>query len=348
MIKLKATIKHSTDDSYNIFIQKNASDYLLTYLKRSRLGDKYAIIVDNITEKLIGKSFAKKLKRAGLNCELFSFKSGEINKGLQTVESLAEKMMEKQFTRKDVIIALGGGIVGDIAGFLASIFQRAIPYIQIPTTLLAMVDSCIGGKTGVDLKAGKNLIGTFYQPKAIFIDTEYLKTLPEKMLRSGLAEIIKYGIIADQKLFKFIEQNHHKIFGLDEKAIDYIIKRSIEIKVGIMEKDVKENGLRMLLNYGHTYGHALEKLSNYTLLHGYAISIGMVIINDIAIKKKILKKTDAERIKKLFKKCGLPVTTIRKPTIKDILSDKKREGDYMNFVMPTKIGHARIYKEKIL
>lgn len=233
-----------------------------------------------------------------MQAEIITFEEGEKSKRLSVVESLAEKMVEKEFTRKDAIIALGGGVVGDIAGFLASIYFRGIPYIQIPTTLLAMVDSSIGGKTGVDMECGKNLIGTTTQPIAVFIDTNYLKTLPVKQIRNGLAEIIKYGIIADQKLFKFIEQNLNKIFAHEEKAINYIIKRSVEIKVKIIEEDEKEKGKRMLLNYGHTYGHALERLSGYTLLHGYAISIGMVIINDIAIKKKLLKKAEAERIKK--------------------------------------------------
>ncbi len=316
-------------------------------MKKLNLGDDYALITDTKTEKLFGRSLVKFLKSKKISVEMISFDAGEKSKNLKTVEELAEKMIEKKFDRRDAIIVLGGGVAGDIGGFLASIYCRGIPYIQIPTTLLAMVDSAIGGKTGVDLKSGKNLIGTITQPKAVFIDTNYLKTLPENQIRNGLAEIIKYGVIKDAKLFKFIEQNLDKILKLDEKAINYIIQKSIEIKVAIIEHDEKEFGQRMILNYGHTYGHALEKLSNYTLLHGYAISIGMVIANKIAIQKRLLKPAVAERIKNLLKKAELPVTTIKNPTKQDIFSDKKRIGNYINLILPTDIGKAVIYREKI-
>ncbi|MEK7085497.1 MAG: 3-dehydroquinate synthase, partial [Patescibacteria group bacterium] len=298
------------DNSYKIFIQNGIINKLPEYLKKMNLGDDYALITDTKTEKLFGRSLVKFLKSKGIKVEMISFDQGEKSKNLKTVEELAEKMIEKKFDRRDAIIVLGGGVAGDIGGFLASIYYRGIPYIQIPTTLLAMVDSAIGGKTGVDLKSGKNLIGTITQPKAVFIDTNYLKTLPENQIRNGLAEIIKCGVIKDAKLFKFIEQNLDKILKLDKKAINYIIQRSVEIKVEIIEHDEKESGQRMILNYGHTYVHALEKLSNYTLLHGYAISIGMVIANKIAIQKRLLKPAVAERIKNLLKKAELPVTTI--------------------------------------
>lgn len=347
MPNIRVDLKRTTDRSYTIFIQKDSILELPDYLKKHTIGEKYAIITDDKTQKLFGNALLRNFRKHHIQAEIITFEEGEKSKRLSVIESLAEKMVEKEFTRKDAIIALGGGVVGDIAGFLASIYFRGIPYIQIPTTLLAMVDSSIGGKTGVDLICGKNLIGTTTQPATVFIDTNYLKTLPVKQIRNGLAEIIKYGIIADEKLFKFIEQNLEKIFAYEEKAINYIIKRSVEIKVKIIEEDEKEKGKRMLLNYGHTYGHALERLSNYTLLHGYAISIGMVIINDIAIKKKLLKKAEAERIKKLFKSVELPTTTMKKPTLKDIASDKKREGDYINLVFPTKIGHAIILKENL-
>ena len=335
------------NNSYKIFIQNGIINKLPEYLKKMNLGDDYALITDTKTEKLFGRSLVKFLKSKGIKVEMISFDQGEKSKNLKTVEELAEKMIEKKFDRRDAIIVLGGGVAGDIGGFLASIYYRGIPYIQIPTTLLAMVDSAIGGKTGVDLKSGKNLIGTITQPKAVFIDTNYLKTLPENQIRNGLAEIIKCGVIKDAKLFKFIEQNLDKILKLDKKAINYIIQRSVEIKVEIIEHDEKESGQRMILNYGHTYGHALEKLSNYTLLHGYAISIGMVIANKIAIQKRLLKPAVAERIKNLLKKAELPVTTIKNPTKKDIISDKKRIGNYINLILPTDIGKAVIYKEKI-
>lgn len=343
-IKLKSV----TDNTYKIFIQKDCIAELIKFLKKNKLGGKYAIITDSKVKKLYGITLLKFLKKNGLNSDIFSFSEGEKSKNLQTVENLANTMIEKKFDRKDAIIALGGGVVGDLAGFLASIYMRGIPYIQVPTTLMAMVDSSVGGKTGVDLKTGKNLIGTFTQPKAVFIDSKYLASLPIKQIRCGLAEVIKYGVIKDATLFKFIEQNLEKILKLEEKTLNQIIKRSVEIKAEVVEKDEKESGYRMILNYGHTFGHALEKRSGYKLLHGYAISIGMVLANEMAVAKKLLPKTIAERIKKLFKKAGLPTSTMKKLTLKDLQSDKKRQGAYINLILPKKIGQVIIHKEKCL
>lgn len=359
MPTITAKLKSQIDNSYKIFIEKGLAQKLPAHLEKMKLGDKYAIISDSKTAQILGKSWVKFLQKNGVDCELITFEGGEHNKNLQTVEELAEKMMGKGFNRKSAIIALGGGVTGDIAGFLASIYQRGIPYIQVPTTLLAMVDSSIGGKTGVDLAAGKNLIGTITQPKAVFIDTNFLKTLPETQIRSGLGEIIKYGVIKDAKFFTFLEKNLKKIFALDEKTINHIIERSVAIKVAVVENDQHEAKTkvacrvmyaaknRMILNYGHTYGHALEKLSNYTLLHGYAISIGMVIANEMAIKKGLLSQKDADRIKALFVTVGLPIFSLKKPTIQDLLSDKKSDGKSINFILPTKIGQAIIYNQKI-
>jgi len=345
MTTVNVNLKSNTDKSYKIFIQKGLTNEIPKKLASLKLGNKYAIITDSKVKKLYADAFCRYLKKNNIEAEVFSFPFGERSKNLNTIEQLTEKMLNKNFTRKDAIIALGGGVTGDIAGFLASIYMRGIPYIQIPSTLLAMVDSSVGGKTGVNLKSGKNLIGTFNQPAAVFIDISYLKTLAEKQIKNGLAEIIKYGVIKDKKLFNFIEQNLEKIIRLEETAIRKVIKRSIEIKAKIVEEDEKEKGKRMILNYGHTYGHAIEKSSNYKLLHGFAISIGMVIANKIAIEKVGLKKEEAERIKNLIKKAGLPIVTIQKPSKKDILNDKKNFGNYINLILPTKIGEVKIYKE---
>ncbi len=345
-MEINFKLKKVVDDSYSVFIDKDCVNGLPKYLKKAKIGKRYAIICDSKTKALFGNSLVRFLKKNEIDCDIFSFEEGEKSKSMKTIEDLANKIIKSNFSRKDCIIALGGGVVGDAAGFLASIIFRGIPYIQIPTTLLAMVDSAIGGKTGVDLKTGKNLMGRIEQPKAVFMDTKYLKTLPEKQIRSGLAEAIKYGVIYDKKLFKFIEENLEKIFEIDEESIQYIIQRSVEIKQEIVEKDEHEKGMRMLLNYGHTYGHALEKLSDYTLLHGYAISIGMVIANKMAVKEGILKKEDADRIKSIFKAAGLPTTCLKKPKNEDLASDKKRDGDFINFVFAKSIGKAVIKKIK--
>lgn len=344
---IQAKHKKEIDDSYKVFIEKGVVNKLPSLLKKLNLGQKYAIITDSKTAKIHGQTISKFLNKNGIKNEIFSFESGEKSKSLSTIESLSEAMVEKGFNRKDAIIALGGGVVGDVAGFLASIYLRGIPFVQIPTTLLAMVDSAIGGKTGVDLKSGKNLLGTITQPKAVFVDINILKTLPENQIRNGLGEIIKYGVIKDEKFFAYLEKNLAKIFTHDEKVLNYIIQKSIAIKVEVVENDEKEAKNRMILNYGHTYGHALETMSNYTLLHGYAISIGMVIANEMAVTKKLLKQKDADRIKALLEKAGLPVYSMYKPTIKNLATDKKSDGKSINFILPTKIGQVIIYNQKI-
>jgi 3-dehydroquinate synthase len=328
-----------------IKIQKGLANELHKHLN---FGNKYAIITDSTVKDLFAKKIASQLKNHGIKTEIFSFPKGEKSKFLQTVETLAEQMVNKKFDRRDAVICLGGGVVGDIGGFLASIYMRGIPCIQMPTTLLAMVDSAIGGKNGVDLQGGKNLLGTITQPNAILVDPNFLEKLPEKQIKSGLAEVIKYGVILDKKFFKFLEDNMNKILKKDEKAIAHIIKKSIDLKTKIVKKDEKEAGLRMILNYGHTYGHALEKNSNFTLLHGFAISIGMVIANKIAFEKNYLSKNEADRIRALLKKTGLPTTTVKMPTKEDLLSDKKCQGGYIHFVLPTKIGKVTIHKEKCI
>lgn len=326
----------------NVTIKSQADMELLKVSKNTKL----AIITDDKVKRLYANKLKRTLEKNGIQSEIFSFPNGEKSKQLSTIERIAEEMIEKQFDRSSKIVALGGGVVGDMAGLLASIYMRGIPYIQIPTTLLAMVDSSIGGKTGVDLKSGKNLLGTFYQPEKTLIDIAYLKTLPIKQIRNGLAEVIKCAVIKDEKLFEYIEENFEKILKLNEVETTYIIKKSIKIKSEIVKKDEKEKGERMILNYGHTYGHAIERLSNYTLLHGYAVSLGMVIANKLAVKKEILTYEDAKRIRVLLKKVGLPTVMINKPTFKDLLSDKKKIGDTISFILPEKIGKVKIIKEK--
>jgi 3-dehydroquinate synthase len=306
-----------------------------------------AIITDSKVKKLYATKLAWNLRKGGANVEIFSFPQGEKSKTLATVEKISNQMIDKGFDRDTCVIAFGGGVVGDIAGLVASTYMRGISYVQIPTTLLAMIDSSIGGKTGVNLSHGKNLFGTFYQPIAIFTDPFFLKTLPIKHLRNGLAEAIKHGVIASKPLFNFIDQNLEKILKLDQKILEKLIKDAAKIKVRIVEQDEKEHGPRQLLNYGHTFGHAIEKKSDYTLLHGFAISLGMVLANQKAVSKNLLSKPDADCIKKLLKKAGLPVYTMHKPTIADLKKDKKKHGDKINLILPTKIGEAKICPQKV-
>ncbi|MBD3360675.1 3-dehydroquinate synthase [Candidatus Peregrinibacteria bacterium] len=346
MTQINLRIRQPIYETCKIFIEKGISKKIGQHLKNLKLGKKYAIITDSKVKKLFGNTLQKNLKRNGIKSEIFEFPKGEKSKFLSTIENLSEKLVKNSFDKQDAIIALGGGVTGDIAGFLASVYMREISYIQVPTTLMAMVDSSIGGKTGVDLPSGKNLIGTITQPEAVFMDTNYLKSLPKKQIQNGLAEIIKYGVIKDKKLFKFIESNIKDILKGKPEILNYLIKRSAKIKTKIVARDEKDKGERMILNYGHTFGHAIERISGFKLLHGFAISIGMVRANKIAVAKGILKQKTADRIKNLIKESGLPVTTLKKVTLKDCLSDKKKAGKYIKLILPKKIGKVVIIKEK--
>lgn len=330
-----------------IVIKKRLVLEIPKLIKKLKLGKNFAIITDSKVKRLYGRKLLWNLRKAGFTAELFHFPESEKSKNLHTVELLAEQMVEKSFDRSSTVIALGGGVVGDIAGLVASTFMRGIPIIQIPTTLIGMIDSAIGGKTGVNLAHGKNLFGTFHQPTAIFIDPYFLKTLARKHLKNGLAEAIKYGVIKSPKLFNFIEKNLTKILHLDYKILEKLIKDCVKIKTEIVKKDPTEKGLRMILNYGHTFGHAIERLSNYTLLHGFAISLGIVLANQKAVKLGLLSPANSARIKNLLKKADLPVYTMHKPTLKDIIHDKKTVNNTIAFVLPKHIGEVVIYKEKI-
>jgi 3-dehydroquinate synthase len=255
-------------------------------------------------------------------------------------------MLEMKCDRKSVLIALGGGVVGDLTGFTAATFQRGIPFIQIPTTLLSQVDSSVGGKTAVNHPRGKNMIGAFYQPKLVVIDLNTLSTLPKNQLRAGLSEVVKYGVIADEKLFVFLENNIQKILSLDSKCLEYIVKTSCAIKARIVEKDERESKYRMILNFGHTFGHAIETLTNYTeYLHGEAISIGMVQAALLSVESGLCNKDLPKRITNLLKELGLPIQAHdlkSKDIIESMRHDKKNSHNKLRFVLPKSIGSVEI------
>ena len=330
---------------YKISIGRNLLRKLPQLLKKFQYS-KYVIVTDTRVRRLYGETIRSELKKAGIGCELISFAAGEESKKLKTVETLLNKMLALGCDRRTCIIALGGGVTGDIAGFLASVYMRGIDFIELPTTLLAMADSSIGGKTGVNTISGKNLIGTFHQPIAVIIDIETLNTLPDDEFKNGYAEIIKMAAIRNKSFFKFLEKRNGKILARDMKKLKKLITTSVRIKADIVSRDTKEAGLRMILNYGHTYGHAIEKALKYRMHHGYAVAIGMCIINQMAVKQKLMKKKHADRIENLLKKTGLP-TTMPAKLNKNILnqlikSDKKRENSVQNIVIVPKLGTAAI------
>lgn len=315
---------------------KKIADYLAT------LGSKIAIMTDETISKLYGESFSRSLKTLGLDSYLFSFPAGEQYKTRQTKEQLENQLFEKGLGRDSCIVALGGGVVTDLVGFIAATYCRGIPLVNIPTTLLGMVDACIGGKTGIDVPYGKNLVGSIYQPKKVFIDPDVLSKLPVKELRNGVVEMIKHGLVADLDYFTYLEQHVDGVLALDPAVIDRAIADSCRIKSEIVEKDEKENGIRRLINCGHTVGHALEKLSSYSLPHGEAVAIGIVVEGYMSMLLGHLDSDSLNRIKNLLIRYGLPfrLPAIYSPqVIMDAMTlDKKSVQGKPRFVVLEKIG----------
>jgi 3-dehydroquinate synthase len=284
----------------------------------------------------------QKLAVSGLPVDVIEIPAGEASKSMATVLHVTGRMMALQASRKSVLVALGGGVVGDLAGFAASIFKRSVPFVQVATSLIAQVDSSVGGKTGVDLPEGKNLLGTFYQPRAVLIDPRCLDTLPEKEFKNGLAEIIKYGIIRDKALFEILEREQAAIRARDTALMQHLISRSCRIKADVVEVDEKEGGLRRILNFGHTVGHALEAASNYALSHGEAVAVGIVIAAEISRRLGHLNEDSRRRIERVVKQYGLPTTVPGSCTIDTVLgflaSDKKAVGGRIHYVLIRDIG----------
>jgi len=253
-------------------------------------------------------------------------------------------LLQARLDRRSPVVALGGGVVGDVAGFVAATYMRGIPYIQAPTTLLAQVDSSVGGKTGIDHPEGKNLIGAFYQPKLVWIDTGTLKTLDAREVHCGLAEVIKYGIISDENLFQDLEENIEAILNLDTSIVGRVIRRSCEIKADIVSRDEKEGGVRAILNFGHTVGHAVEAELGYTeIRHGEGVAIGMVAETRLAVNRNMIAATAANRLRNLLEKAGLPVKIPKSAAerlIHRMTADKKSRSGKIRIVLPTEIGNV--------
>jgi len=345
MEKVHLNLRKSADNSYDILIDKALLNKVLLDLKKNNIGNRYLIITDSNIKELFGKKLLALMKKNNLKADLISFKAGEQSKNLEVFKKLIQEAHELRLDRKSAILALGGGVVGDIAGFVAATYMRGINYVQIPTSLLAMVDSSIGGKVAVDLPTGKNIVGNFHQPKKVYIDVSLLKNLPKRELINGLAEIIKHALIRDRNLFDFINKNLNKILNKDESTLIQLIKRNCELKAEIVEKDEKESGLRKLVNYGHTIGHALETLTNYKRYsHGEAIAIGMVLEGLIANKIGMLSKKELARQNNLIKKAGLPTELPdinANKIINELKKDKKVVGGKIEFVLLERIGKAK-------
>ncbi len=308
---------------------------------------KCVVITDSNVGKLYGKQAIEKLSESGFSPILITLPAGESTKSLRNVEFCYNRMAQERIERSSFIVALGGGVIGDLAGFVAATYMRGIGFVQVPTTLLAQVDSSVGGKVGINLKFGKNLVGSFYQPNLVLCDIDALNTLPDRELRAGLSEVIKYAIIYDSAMFKRLEKDIDKLLNKDTKTLASIIARCCQIKAEVVAADEKESGLRAILNFGHTIGHALEAITNYNkLLHGEAVAVGQVAAAMIGAMVCNFNETDAQRIKQLIKRTGLPVCyklnkASQKKLIESMKLDKKASGGEAKFVLPTKIGSVK-------
>jgi len=317
-----------------------------------RFGKKTAVVTNPTVNRLYGQRVLKTLTAADFRAMPVEIPDGEQYKTLDWANAVFTALLINTFDRRSPLVALGGGVIGDLTGFAAACYMRGVPFVQVPTTLLAMVDSSVGGKTGVNHSLGKNMIGAFYQPRLVLMDLDALKTLPKEELLSGMAEVIKYGVIWDRELFDFLEKNREKILNLEEGPLGHIIRRSCEIKADVVSKDEREGGLRAILNFGHTVGHAVETLSDYMSRHGEAVAIGMVYAAKLAHRTGLCDARVPERIEKLINAYGLPTSlSAMKPRpavtrFMDMIQvDKKAEAGKVRFVLPKKIGEVVITGE---
>lgn len=301
---------------------------------------KAAIVTDSTVVHLYEETVRKSLTEAGFSVCTFVFPAGEASKNIHTLSHLLEFLAKEEMTRTDMIVALGGGVTGDLAGFGAAVYLRGIPFVQIPTTFLAAIDSSVGGKTAVDLEAGKNLAGAFYQPKLVLCDTDVLQTLPEVVFADGIAEALKYGVLGDAALFEKIAG------GNCRQDLEEIIETCVSMKRDVVEEDEFDTGKRQLLNLGHTFGHAIEQKSHFQMTHGHAVAIGMHLIAKAAEAKGIAEKGTAATIAKALEQNQLPKETTFSPAevAEGTLRDKKRRGGTISFVFPKKIGDCEIVK----
>jgi 3-dehydroquinate synthase len=342
MKKIKVNLDKKSSASHEICIGYDILDRMVLVIAKILPALHHIIITDSHVSALYGEALLDKLRKMGLKADLIEFPAGEGSKNINTTLVIVEKLLKLGADRKSALLALGGGVVGDMTGFIASMYMRSLPYVQIPTSLVAQVDSSIGGKTAIDLPEGKNLLGTFYQPKGVFIDVKFLDTLPEKEFNNGLAEVIKCGIIDDAKLFQYLEDHIQDVKQQDHEILEKIIEDSCRVKKGIVEIDEKEQGLRRILNFGHTIGHAIEAESHYTMSHGNAVFLGMLAAVRISGRLYDLPDEDQKRILRLIDAVGLPCRIPQAITTDGILSrlkaDKKKEGDTIHFVLLKKIG----------
>ncbi|MGR5120767.1 3-dehydroquinate synthase [Vibrio astriarenae] len=322
----------------------------LSFLSSQKSVKQKVVVISNVTvAPLYADKILSLLEQQNCDTALLTLPDGEQYKSLETFNKVMDFFIEGNYARDVVVVALGGGVIGDLVGFASACYQRGVDFVQIPTTLLSQVDSSVGGKTAVNHPLGKNMIGAFYQPQAVLIDTNCLKTLPEREFAAGIAEVIKYGIIYDADFFVWLEENLDRLYALDEQALSYAIARCCQIKAEVVAQDEKESGIRALLNLGHTFGHAIEAELGYgQWLHGEAVSAGTVMAAKTALMQGLIEQADFDRILNLLKRSKLPVQTPDSMSFDDFMThmmrDKKVLAGQLRLVLPTSIGTAEVVK----
>lgn len=344
MSSFSVELKKVVDDSYEIEIGYELSNKLVEDLEKGLAGKikRFAVITDSNVRDLYAKPICEKLIHSGFLVDMFVFPAGEKSKTRETKAKLEDAMLEKGYRRDCCVIAIGGGVVSDIAGFLAGTYGRGVPFINYATTLLAAADASIGGKTAVDTPLATNLIGLFNQPKKVYIDIACWKTLPDRQMKSGMAETIKHACLASMDMFEFIEENLDDIMNFKKFACEYITENNCNIKYQVVMKDEKESGLREILNLGHTVGRAIETVSEYKLLHGEALAIGMAAEVLLSARLGYMSEEEAQRVIDLYKKTGLPTEIPdyidREELVHKLYTDKKVRDGKLRFVLQKGIG----------
>ena len=339
-------LKRVVDDTYDIEIGYELENKLIEDIENGLVGKikKFAVITDSNVKELYAKPICEKLLKAGMKVDMFVFPAGEKSKTRETKSKIEDAMLEKGYRRDCCIIAVGGGVVTDLAGFVAGTFARGIPFINYATTLLAAADASVGGKTAVDTPLATNLIGLFNQPQKVYIDIAAWSTLPERQVRSGMAETIKHACLASFDMFKFLEENMEDIMSFQKFACEYIAENNCRIKYDVVMKDERESGLREILNLGHTVGRAIETVSDYKLLHGEAVSIGLVAQAMLSARLGYMSEEQENRVINLLKLAGLPDEipdyTDREQLVKKLYTDKKVRDGKLRFVVEKGIGEV--------
>lgn len=346
-------LKKVVDDSYDIEVGYNLSDKLVEDIETALAGKikKFAIITDSVVKDLYAEKIYNSLIMRGYKADLFVFPEGEKSKTRQTKAMIEDMMLDKGYRRDCMVIAVGGGVVTDISGFIAGTFGRGVPFVNYATTLLAAADASVGGKTAIDTPLATNLIGIFNQPKKVYIDIECWKTLPPRQLYSGMAETIKHAALADAEMFDFLFENMDKIYAGDREACEYIAARNCEIKYNVVMKDERESGLREILNLGHTVGRAIETCSDYRLLHGEAVAIGLVAQAKLSGKLGYMTDEEVTRLSALINKANLPSAIPdyidREILVKKLYTDKKVRDGKLRFVIEKGIGDVVCFGENV-